>query len=64
MTRPFFTKDRISHFDIFDRHAEDALAQAKQRLAEGYLIDFQVRTLPADIGSSQNEINGAIWLLR
>ena len=41
MTRPFFTKDRISHFDIFDRHAEDALAQAKQRLAEGYLIDFQ-----------------------
>lgn len=21
MTRPFFSKDRISHFDLFDRHA-------------------------------------------
>ncbi|EIW81948.1 cytochrome P450 monooxygenase pc-2 [Coniophora puteana RWD-64-598 SS2] len=41
MTRPFFTKDRISHFDNFDRHAEDALAQAKARLREGHPADFQ-----------------------
>ncbi|KAI6040654.1 cytochrome P450 [Pisolithus marmoratus] len=41
MTRPFFSKDRISHFDIFDKHAEDALNQAKARLQEGYPVDFQ-----------------------
>ncbi|KAJ8489743.1 hypothetical protein ONZ45_g13448 [Pleurotus djamor] len=41
MTRPFFSKDRISHFDIFDRHAEDALHQAAIRIAEGYPVDFQ-----------------------
>ncbi|KAK7049282.1 hypothetical protein VNI00_005883 [Paramarasmius palmivorus] len=41
MTRPFFTRDRISHFDIFDRHAESAVAQMKKRLRAGYPIDFQ-----------------------
>ncbi|KAF9475881.1 cytochrome P450 [Pholiota conissans] len=41
MTRPFFTKDRISHFDTFDSHAENALSQAKARLQDGYPIDFQ-----------------------
>ncbi|KAL1754622.1 cytochrome P450 [Schizophyllum commune] len=41
MTRPFFSKDRIAHFDIFDRHAADILSQAKTRLAQGLPIDFQ-----------------------
>ena len=41
MTRPFFSKDRISHFDIFDRHAADALSQLKARLREGYAVDIQ-----------------------
>ncbi|KAL0948881.1 hypothetical protein HGRIS_008998 [Hohenbuehelia grisea] len=41
MTRPFFSKERIAHFDIFDRHATDALNQAQARLNEGYPIDFQ-----------------------
>ncbi|KAH7888187.1 cytochrome P450 [Phlebopus sp. FC_14] len=41
MTRPFFSKDRISHFDIFEKHAEDAIAQLKARLREGYPVDFQ-----------------------
>lgn len=43
MTRPFFSKDRISHFDIFDRHSEDAISQMKTRLKQGYAVDFQVR---------------------
>lgn len=43
MTRPFFSKDRIGHFDIFEKHAEDAIGQLKARLREGYPIDFQVR---------------------
>ncbi|KAF8164800.1 cytochrome P450 monooxygenase pc-3 [Crassisporium funariophilum] len=41
MTRPFFSKDRISHFDIFDRHATDALGQLKARLREGHPVDIQ-----------------------
>ncbi|KAF9444176.1 cytochrome P450 monooxygenase pc-3 [Macrolepiota fuliginosa MF-IS2] len=41
ITRPFFSKERISDFEVFDRHAEDALRQAKNRLSEGYPIDFQ-----------------------
>ncbi|EGO04179.1 hypothetical protein SERLA73DRAFT_173607 [Serpula lacrymans var. lacrymans S7.3] len=41
MTRPFFSRDRISHFDIFEKHAEDAISQFKQRLREGYPVDFQ-----------------------
>lgn len=45
MTRPFFTRDRISHFDMFDANADSALKQAKAHLAEGYPIDFQARSL-------------------
>ncbi|KDR74361.1 hypothetical protein GALMADRAFT_250232 [Galerina marginata CBS 339.88] len=41
MTRPFFSKDRISHFDIFDRHAAEALRQLKARLRDGYPVDIQ-----------------------
>ncbi|KAI6099100.1 cytochrome P450 [Pisolithus sp. B1] len=41
MTRPFFSKDRISHFDIFEKHVDDALNQAKARLRDGYPVDFQ-----------------------
>ncbi|KAI8993079.1 cytochrome P450 [Trametes punicea] len=41
IARPFFSKDRISHFDIFDRHAMDALEQMKARLKEGYAVDWQ-----------------------
>ncbi|KAK0227029.1 cytochrome P450 monooxygenase pc-3 [Armillaria nabsnona] len=41
MTRPFFSRDRISHFDIFDRHADDALKRMKARFKQGYPVDFQ-----------------------
>ncbi|KAJ7592412.1 cytochrome P450 [Mycena floridula] len=41
MTRPFFNKDRISDFDIFDQHAEDAISQIKTRLSQGYPVEFQ-----------------------
>ncbi|KAJ7499687.1 cytochrome P450 monooxygenase pc-2 [Mycena latifolia] len=41
LSRPFFSRERISDFDIFDRHAHEALARSKKRLAEGYPIDFQ-----------------------
>jgi hypothetical protein len=41
MTRPFFSKDRISHFELFDSRCEDALSQMRQRLREGYPVDIQ-----------------------
>ncbi|KAK7046747.1 cytochrome P450 [Favolaschia claudopus] len=41
MTRPFFDKNRISDFDNFDAHVEDAINQIKTRLQEGYAFDFQ-----------------------
>ncbi|KAK0191618.1 cytochrome P450 monooxygenase pc-3 [Armillaria mellea] len=41
ITRPFFSRDRISHFDIFDRHADDALKLMKARFKQGYPVDFQ-----------------------
>ncbi|TBU33844.1 cytochrome P450 monooxygenase pc-3 [Dichomitus squalens] len=41
MTRPFFSKDRIGHFENFDRHATDALQQMKARMREGYAVDWQ-----------------------
>ncbi|KAF5387696.1 hypothetical protein D9615_000007 [Tricholomella constricta] len=41
MTRPFFSKDRVTHFDIFERHAQDAIQQLKNRLKEGYPVDIQ-----------------------
>jgi hypothetical protein len=43
MTRPFFSRDRVQHFDIFDRHTERVIALIKGRMAEGYAVDFQVR---------------------
>ncbi|KAI0314117.1 cytochrome P450, partial [Amylostereum chailletii] len=41
MTRPFFSRDRISHFDIFNRHVDVALEHMKTRLREGYALDMQ-----------------------
>ncbi|KAJ7036761.1 cytochrome P450 [Mycena alexandri] len=41
MTRPFFKRDRISDFELFDRHSLHAVAQIKKRFHEGHPIDFQ-----------------------
>ncbi|KAF8219014.1 cytochrome P450 monooxygenase pc-3 [Tricholoma matsutake] len=41
MTRPFFSKERITDFDIFDRHAKNAIGQIIDRLKAGYAVDFQ-----------------------
>ncbi|EGN93507.1 hypothetical protein SERLA73DRAFT_163545 [Serpula lacrymans var. lacrymans S7.3] len=41
MTRPFFNRDRISHFDIFDRHANKTVSLMKDRFNSGHAIDFQ-----------------------
>ncbi|KAF5378580.1 hypothetical protein D9615_007123 [Tricholomella constricta] len=41
MTRPFFTRDRISDFELFDRHADTAMTLIKERMRSGHAIDFQ-----------------------
>ncbi|KAF8826282.1 hypothetical protein HHX47_DHR5000292 [Lentinula edodes] len=41
ITRPFFSRDRITDFDIFDRHADEAIRKMKARFKEGYAADFQ-----------------------
>ncbi|PPR04351.1 hypothetical protein CVT24_013203 [Panaeolus cyanescens] len=41
ITRPMFTRDRISHFELFDRKTNTAISKMKERLREGYAVDFQ-----------------------
>ncbi|EIW61465.1 cytochrome P450 monooxygenase pc-3 [Trametes versicolor FP-101664 SS1] len=41
MSRPFFSRERISHFELFDRHAETAINKIKERMRSGVALDFQ-----------------------
>ncbi|KAJ7857738.1 cytochrome P450 [Mycena olivaceomarginata] len=41
LSRPYFSRDRISHFEMFDRHADDVISLIKERMKSGYAIDFQ-----------------------
>ena len=41
MTRPFFSKERISDFEIFARHTDETIAQLSNRLSQGYPVEFQ-----------------------
>ncbi|KAF7759664.1 hypothetical protein Agabi119p4_11359 [Agaricus bisporus var. burnettii] len=41
ITRPAFARDRISDFQMFDRHAETVIQQLKSRFGEGQAVDFQ-----------------------
>ncbi|KAK6984008.1 cytochrome P450 [Favolaschia claudopus] len=41
MTRPFFTRERFSDYELFDRHSLEAINVMKNRLREGHPIDFQ-----------------------
>ncbi|KAF8722643.1 hypothetical protein AX14_009726 [Amanita brunnescens Koide BX004] len=41
LTRPAFNRDRTSDYEIFDRHAGVVIRQLKQRLHQGFAVDFQ-----------------------
>ncbi|KAG9004393.1 hypothetical protein FRB94_002411 [Tulasnella sp. JGI-2019a] len=41
MTRPFFTRDRVTDFDIFDHHTETILNKINERCQTGMPVDFQ-----------------------
>ncbi|KAH9483075.1 Cytochrome P450 monooxygenase 75 [Psilocybe cubensis] len=58
MTRPFFTRDRISDFDIFEDHADRALKLAKDRLAEGQAVDIQDLTSRFTLDSATQYLFG------
>lgn len=46
MTRPFFVKDRISHFDIFARHADTVISKIKAYIAkDNESVAFDVQDL-------------------
>jgi len=46
IARPFFTKDRIKDFEIFDKYAMKAIDKMKQRFDEGYALNFEVGCVP------------------
>ena len=41
MTRPFFSKDRISDFELFDRHADQVISKMKERFKEDVAVNVQ-----------------------
>lgn len=41
MTRPFFSRERITHVDLFARHADAIISHIQQRTREGYALDIQ-----------------------
>ena len=41
MTRPFFSRDRISDFEILDRHADLVISKLKERLDRGIAVNIQ-----------------------
>ena len=41
MSRQFFTKEKICHFENFDRHADLAISKLRDRLREGVAVDVQ-----------------------
>ena len=47
MTRPFFAKDRVTDFDMFDRHSAVVISRLKERFSQGEPVDFQVCTSKA-----------------
>jgi hypothetical protein len=48
-----FTRDRIIHFELFDRRASRVINKLRERLRDGYAVDFQVRFLTS-YGSTFN----------
>lgn len=41
MTRPYFARDRVTDFELFDKHSEIVVAKLKERFSQGEAVDFQ-----------------------
>lgn len=46
VTRPYFTKERVTDFGIFDSKTNLAIQKMRERFDQGLAIDFQVGTSP------------------
>jgi hypothetical protein len=42
MTRPFFIKERVRDFELFDKHTMKAIGKMKERFNEGCALNFEV----------------------
>ncbi|KAI0353450.1 cytochrome P450 monooxygenase pc-3 [Trametes cingulata] len=58
MTRPYFSRDRISHFELFDVHAETAINRMKERFRGGHAVDFQDLVLRFTLDSATEFLFG------
>jgi len=47
MARPFFSRDRVTDLERFDKHMQTGIELLKQRLSTGYAINFQVCLHPS-----------------
>lgn len=59
MTRPFFSRDRISDFAIFAHHADIAVSRLAERLREGCAVDFQDTASRFTLDSATDFLFGA-----
>jgi len=41
MTRPFFSRERVSDFESFNRHADQVVVKMKERLSQGIAVNAQ-----------------------
>ncbi|KAF8917383.1 cytochrome P450 monooxygenase pc-2 [Mucidula mucida] len=58
MTRPFFSRDRITHFELFNHHADIAISLMKERFRAGHAIDFQDLILRFTVDSATQFLFG------
>jgi hypothetical protein len=59
ITRPFFSRERISDFEVFERHAQTALRALRARLGAGQPVDFQDLVSRFTIDSATEFLFGA-----
>jgi len=41
MTRPFFSRDRVTDFEMFKHHSDIAILKMKERSSQGFALDYQ-----------------------
>ncbi|KAG8883717.1 hypothetical protein FRB97_006028 [Tulasnella sp. 331] len=58
MTRPFFTRDRVTDFDTFDQHAETLIRKLRERCDSGMPVDFQEAITQFSMGSATEFLFG------
>lgn len=42
MARPFFSRDRVTDLEKFDKHLQIGIEMLKERMKSGYAINFEV----------------------